>query len=115
MIPTATCPYKCAINMVCGNELECQIGSIATIVGLSIFGLFFCCVASCFLCSFCSAARQSGHVDDHHDEFTKHQHKAINDGHAAEATLANSNQYNGMYGTTAGYSQQTYYPTATPG
>ena len=115
MIPTAACPYKCAINMVCGTEQQCQMGSIAMIIGLSIFGLIFCCVACCFLCSFCQAARHSGHVVDHHDEFTKHQHYAIVDGHAAEANLVNNNQYNGTYGTTAGHSQQTYYPGATPG
>ena len=90
------------------------MGSIATMIGLSIFGLIYCCVACCFLCFCCQAARHNRHLEDHHDDFTKHQHNAIVDGHSAEANLVNNN-HNRMYGTTAGYSQQTYYPQATTG
>ena len=58
------------------------------IIGLSVFGLVFCCVLCCILCGVCRARRLANssaahiaahHGNDHHDSF-----KAVHDGVPAD-------------------------------
>ena len=52
MIPTNTCPYKCAVNGVCGTESQCSTAAtVGLIIGI-IFGVIFlgCGIFFCLAC-----------------------------------------------------------------
>ena len=65
LIPTTQCPYKCSIDMVCGTETQCELGSVVLVVFLSIFGAIALCFIVKFCCVCCNARNAVKEDDDY--------------------------------------------------